>query len=115
MHALLISVKMLIKMKNQPSDGFYEKRCLKFSQNSQENTCVRIDSVTGFPCEFYENFKNMFFTEPLSMTAPVCLTKSLLIFVSGSFVARYQFILARIRRNVFYSVPKRHSSESHPS
>ena len=38
---------VLIKMKNQPQDGFYKKRCLKISLNSQENTCARINSGTG--------------------------------------------------------------------
>ena len=63
-----------------------KKGLLKISQSSQENTCVRVSFLIKlqveacnfikkqtlapvFSCEFYQIFKNNFFTEHLSTTA----------------------------------------------
>ena len=53
--------------------GFLREDVLKFSQNSQENTCAKVSFsiieketlAQVFSCEFCENFKNTFFTENL--------------------------------------------------
>ena len=57
----------------QPPVVFYKKKLfLKISQNSQESTCARLSFLINFiekatlaqvfSCEFYEIFKNTFFT-----------------------------------------------------
>ena len=61
---------------------FCKKVFLKFSQNSQENTCARVSFLIKFnkvvkketlaqvfSCEFCEIFKNSFFAEDLQATA----------------------------------------------
>ena len=58
--------------RNSHLEVFCKKSVLKFSQNSQENTCVRASfliklQVQVFSCEFCEIFKNTF----LYRTPPV--------------------------------------------
>ena len=59
-----------------------KKGVLRISQNSQENTCVKVSGLRTatllkkrlaqvFSCEFYEIFKNTFFTEHLWTTASI--------------------------------------------
>ena len=50
-----------------------KKGVLEISQNSQENTCTRVlrDSGQVFSREFWEFFKNGFFTEHLRASASV--------------------------------------------
>ena len=60
-----------------------KKMFLEFSQNSQENTCIRVSFLVKFatllkkrlwhrfPCESCEIYKNIFLTEHLSMAASV--------------------------------------------
>ena len=61
-------------------DILLKKALLKFSQNLQGNTCVGVSIVIKFikkktpahvfSSEFWEIFKNTFFTEHLRATAP---------------------------------------------
>ena len=55
--------------------GLLERKLLKISQNSQENTCARVSFfkkeslAQAFSCEFYEILRTPFFIEQLLTTA----------------------------------------------
>ena len=79
---LMLNLMLFSRYRSSRPEVFCKKVFLKFSQNSQENTCVRVSFLIKFnkvvkketlaqvfSCEFCEIFKNSFFAEDLQMTA----------------------------------------------
>ena len=83
----LSSAKNILYRSKPPPEVFLKQVFLKFSQNSQKNTCPRVSFLIKLQA-YCEIFKNNFFTEHLWTTASVktlikihkyCTTISILI------------------------------------
>ena len=102
----LLSKKLSTLLQKQPPEVFFKKRCfLKISENSQQNTCVRVYFllrlqtcdllVQVFSCEFCETCKTNFFTEHLWTAASACWEKRTRSKKFSSYLAIHKEMLGR--------------------
>ena len=89
---LMLNLMLFSRYRSSRPEVFCKKVFLKFSQNSQENTCARVSFLIKFnkvvkketlaqvfSCEFCEIFKNRFFKRVLLVAASECdLTVSII-------------------------------------